>query len=184
MGCCNEATVIVDGQKAAAFIDLSAQVLTISSWFCEDLTLQMQPLGKLLELEGTAGSAIPYLGYVEVNIQIPGIKNYNKDVLLLVIPTTTYSEKVPVMAGSKIIDRAMGVITKGELIKVTMTWRQAHFGAAWMMSRAMFVLPRGLLSPYVVLSVDMAIPVLGDTEVLSGTHLFVKFKHLFCRKPH
>ena len=87
----------------------------------------MQPLGKLLELEGTAGSAIPYLGYVEVNIQIPGIKNYNKDVLLLVIPTTTYSEKVPVMAGSKIIDRAMGVITKGELIKVTMTWRQASF---------------------------------------------------------
>ena len=27
----------------------------------------------------------------------------------------TYSEKVPVMVGSKIIDRAMGMITKGEL---------------------------------------------------------------------
>ena len=41
----------------------------------------------------------------------------------------TYSKKVPVMVGSKIIDWAMGVITKGELAKVIMTWRQAHFGA-------------------------------------------------------
>ena len=33
------------------------------------------------------------------------------------------------MVGSKIIDREMGIITKGELAKVTATWRQAHFGA-------------------------------------------------------
>ena len=91
--------------------------------------MQIQPLGRLLELEGTGGSATPYLGYVEVNLQIPGIKNYNEDVLLLVIPTTTYSEKVQVVVGSKIIDWAMGVITKGDLVKATMTWRQAHFGA-------------------------------------------------------
>ena len=64
-----------------------------------------------------------------VNLQIPGIKNYNEDVLLLVASTTTYSEKVPVMVGSKIIDQAMRIITKGELAKVTTTWKQAHFGA-------------------------------------------------------
>ena len=88
-------------------IILGAKVLSISSQFCEDLTLQIQPLGRLLELEGTGGSAIPYLGYIEVNLQIPGIKNYNENVLLLVIPTTTYTQKVPVMVGSKIIDLAM-----------------------------------------------------------------------------
>ena len=33
------------------------------------------------------------------------------------------------MIGSKIIDWAMGVITKGELAKNTTIWRQAHFGA-------------------------------------------------------
>ena len=31
-----------------------------------------------------------YLGYIEVNLQIPGMKGYNEDILLLVIPTTTY----------------------------------------------------------------------------------------------
>ena len=66
---------------------------------------------------------------MEVNFQIPGIKSYNEDVLLLVIPTMTYSKTVLVMVGSKIIDWALSLMTKGELAKVTMTRRQAHFGA-------------------------------------------------------
>ena len=122
--------MIVDGHtEMTTLIDSGAQVFSISSQVCSDLALQIQPLGQLLELEGTGGSAIPYLGFVEVNLEIPGIKNYNEDVQLLVIPTMTYSEMVPVMVGSKIIDRAMSLMTKGELTKVTMTWKQAHFGA-------------------------------------------------------
>ena len=38
--------------------------------------------------------AIPYLGYIEVNLQIPGIRGYNEDVMLLVILTMIYAEKV------------------------------------------------------------------------------------------
>ena len=83
-------------------IDSGGQVSSISSWFCLELTLQIQPLGRLLELEGTGGSAVPYLRFVEVNLEIPWIKN--EDVLLLVIPTMTYSKKIPVVVGSKIID--------------------------------------------------------------------------------
>ena len=86
-------------------------------------------LGRLLELEGTGGSTIPLLRYIEVNLQIPGIKNCIEYILLLVIPTMTYSEKIPVMVGSKIIDWAMRIIRKGELTKWTMTWKQGHFGA-------------------------------------------------------
>ena len=62
-------------------------------------------MGQLLELEGTGGAAIPYLAFVEVNLQILGIRNYNMDVLLLIIPTMTYSKMVPVVVGSKIIDK-------------------------------------------------------------------------------
>ena len=75
------------------------------------------------------GAAIPYLGFVEVHLQILGIKHYNKDVLLLVIPTMTYSKAVPVMVGTKIINKGLSLMTTGELAKATMTWRQAHFGA-------------------------------------------------------
>ena len=78
-------------------------------------------MGQLLELEGTGGAAIPYLRFVKVNLQILGIRNYNEDMLLLVIPTMTYSETVPVMVGSKIINKALSLMTMGELAKVTMT---------------------------------------------------------------
>ena len=68
-----------------ALNDSGAQVSSVSSQFCEELALEIQPLGQLLELEGTGGTAIPYLGFVEVNLQIPGIQHYNEDVLLLVL---------------------------------------------------------------------------------------------------
>ena len=129
VGCANEAPVVVDGCEVTALVDLGAQVSTISARFCEDLDLEIQPLGWLLELEGTGGAAIPYLGFVEVNLQIPGVRRYNEDVLLLAIPTTTYSERVPVMVGSKIIDKTLSCMTVGELAKATATWQQAHFGA-------------------------------------------------------
>ena len=119
----------MDGQEVTALIDLGAQVLSISIQFCKDLTLQIQPLGRLFEIEGTGGAANPYLGFGEVNLQILEIRNYNEDVLLLVIPTTTYSKMVLVVVGTKIIDKALSLMTTGELAKATTTWRQAHFGA-------------------------------------------------------
>ena len=90
---------------------------------------EIYPLGKLLELKSMCGAAILYLGCVEVNLQIPGIRGYTEDILMLVIPTMTYANKVPVVVSSKIIDRVMKVITKGEWARVMETWRQVHFGA-------------------------------------------------------
>ena len=135
VGCTNEALVVMDGCEVAALVDLGAQVLTMSAQLCEELGLEFQPLGWLLELERTGGAAIPYLGFVEVNLQILGIRRYNEDVLLLAIPTTAYAERVPVMVGSKIIDKALSCMTVGELAKATVTWQQAHFGAV--MSRSL-----------------------------------------------
>ena len=115
MGHANEVPVVVDGCEVTALVDLGTQVSNISTQLCKDLGLEIQPLGQLLELEGTGGAAIPYLRFVEVNLQIPGIRGYNKDVLLLAIPTTAYAEEVLVMVGSKIIDRALGCMTVGSL---------------------------------------------------------------------
>ena len=119
VGQSNEVSIIVDGWMVTTLINSGAQVSSGSSGFCEQMTLKVYPLDRLLELEGTEGSSILYFGYVEVNLQVPGIRGYNKADLLLVIPATTYSEKVPVMVGSKIIDRVMGIIMKGELVRAT-----------------------------------------------------------------
>ena len=106
----------------APLVDLGAQVSNISAQLCEELGLKIQPLGRLLELEGTGGTTILYLGFVEVNLPIPGIRRYNKDVLLLAIPTTAYAERVLVVVCSKIIDKALSCMTVGELAQATVTW--------------------------------------------------------------
>ena len=65
VGCSNEAPVIIDRQEVIALIDSGAQVLSISAQFCKELTLQIQPLVWLLQLEGMGGAAIPYLRFVK-----------------------------------------------------------------------------------------------------------------------
>ena len=123
VGHANKVPVVIDGCKVTALIDSGAQVLNISVQLCKDLDLEIQPLGRLLELEGTGDAAIPYLRFVEVNLQILGIRGYNKDVLLLAIPTMAYADEVLVMVGSKIIDRALSCMTMGELAHVTANWQ-------------------------------------------------------------
>ena len=41
----------MDGRETTALVDSGAQVSTISALLCEELGLQIQPLGQLLELE-------------------------------------------------------------------------------------------------------------------------------------
>ena len=122
VGYSNEAPANCGWGETTTLIYLGAQVSSVSAKFGEDLTLQIKPLGQLLELEETGGAAIPYLGFVEVNLEIPGIRNYNEHVLLLVIPPMTYSETIPVMVGSKIINKVLSLMAMGELVKATMTW--------------------------------------------------------------
>ena len=59
VGCFNEAPVIIDGQEVTALIDSGTQVLNISAQFCKELTLQIQLLGQLLELEGMGECSHP-----------------------------------------------------------------------------------------------------------------------------
>ena len=108
---------------------LGVQVSNISLGFYKQMAIKVHPLDRGLKLEGTSGLANLYLGYVKVNLQIPGNRGYHEDGLLLVILTTTYAKKVPVMVGFKSIDRAMTLITMGELARATATQRQTQFSA-------------------------------------------------------
>ena len=101
VGCTNEASVVMDGHEMAALVDLGAQVSTISAQLCEELGLKVQPLGWLFGTRGNRGASIPYLRFVEVNLQIPGIRRYNRMCCFEPSPPMAYAERVLVVWAQK-----------------------------------------------------------------------------------
>ena len=89
MGRANETDVEIDGIISKALIDSGAMILMMSKDYCYEHGYKIQPLEHLIPIEGSERTNVPYLGYVEVRMYIPGINSFDRDVLMLVSSTTT-----------------------------------------------------------------------------------------------
>ena len=127
IGPANEATVIVEGQKFPALIDSGAQLSTMSEALVRALKLPIHKLNTLIEAEVSGGSTIPYIGYVEAKLKIPGIAAMNKDSLFMVSNNSPYMNRVPIQLGTLHIREAINCATKDELDKLSTAWRTANF---------------------------------------------------------
>ena len=113
---------MVEGVVMEELVDTGAQVSTIMEGFCTKFSLKIQPLEGLLHLN--MAILIPYKGYIEVNLLLPGLTQYNKDVLFVAISYNTYGERVPVQFDTLTIDHfAVNMITQ-ELQQAGGTWKQ------------------------------------------------------------
>ena len=116
--------VIIENSKVKGLVDSGAQVSSISDRFAKSLKLQVHSLETLLDLEPTGGGSVPYDGYVEVRMQVPGIAAFDLDVLMLVIPESEYSKRVPVTIGTLHIDEILNLITGEELRHADKSWQR------------------------------------------------------------
>ena len=81
MGEANESTMMVEGQEAKALLDSGSQLSAILLEWVKKLNLKPQQLQSILQIEDSGGWDVPYLGYVETHLGIPGIKAFDLDVL-------------------------------------------------------------------------------------------------------
>ena len=65
----------------------------------------------LSDIEASAGSNMPYLGYTELRLDIPEVVKFDHDVLMMVYPDSKYSHRVPVIIGALHIDEALDLAT-------------------------------------------------------------------------
>ena len=84
LGRANETDVEIGGIKNKALIDSGAMILMTSKDYCYGCGYEIQSLEHLVPIEGSGGASVPYLGYVEVRMGIPGIKSFDRDVLMLI----------------------------------------------------------------------------------------------------
>ena len=108
-------------------MDGGAQVSYMSREYCEDHGYEIKPIDHLVHIEGSGGAGVPYIGYVEANLKIPGVGKFDKDVLFLISPhTTKYQRKVPFQVGTKILDDIVYSISDSELKNMSETWKQTY----------------------------------------------------------
>ena len=127
IGLANEAVITVEGQEFPALIDSGAQLSTILEALVQALKLPVHNLNTLIEAEVSGWNTIPYVGYVEARLQIPGIQAMNKDLLFMVSNNSPYMDSVPIQLGTLHIREAMKSATQDELAKLSIAWKMASF---------------------------------------------------------
>jgi hypothetical protein len=106
--------VTIGGIKSTALLDTGATVSTISETFYrQNLShCPIQPLKEILHIECADGEALPYSGFIKTDIVTHGVGVEDSRVhpcLLLVVPTSRYSSKVPVLLGTNILESLMDI---------------------------------------------------------------------------
>ena len=95
---------MLEGVEMTALVDTGSQVSALTEVFCTEMGLRILPLrnwiGGVLHLKGMGNISIPYKGYIEANITVPDLPQYNEDMLFLVISDYKHGERVPVQIGT------------------------------------------------------------------------------------
>ena len=127
LGRANETDVGIDGVISKALIDSGVMISMMSKDYCHERGYKIQLLEHLVPIEGSGGASVPYLGYVRVRMHIPAINSFDRDVLMLVSPTTTkYHQRVPIQIGSHVIDGVTSCISEEELQSLSQSWKTAY----------------------------------------------------------
>ena len=120
----NEERIFINGQPVTALLDTGSQVIHVSHDFCLANGIEVHPLTKLVNIEGTGGDSIEYIGYAEACLSLPmGSQNVDIEALLLVLPTTEYQRKVPVSIGTTITDMVVDFINQNRPDHVSKSWK-------------------------------------------------------------
>ena len=123
----NETFVNIEGESYLALIDSGAQLFALPESLVKKLKLKIHHLDTLIEAEATGGSLVPYTGYVEARLSIPGIKAMSQNSLFMVVKDTDYTDRVPVQLGTLHIDEALALVTRKAYGNLSAAWARANF---------------------------------------------------------
>ena len=146
VGQANEVDLIVGDTYCTALLDTGSMVSTISADICRSMNLEIQPLDEIIQLESAGGHKLSYLGLVQTDISIP-ISASTDDLIngeqkhipiterpaskklpavFLVVPHTTYHNRVPVLLGTNILGLLWNDKENPKTQHLPLPWHIAH----------------------------------------------------------
>ena len=133
---------MVEGQRARAFIDSGSQLSSISLAWVKKLKLNPQ-LQSVLQIDGFGGLDAPYLGYAETHLRVPEVKDFDTDVLLLIVRDSAHTVHTPITLGTLHIDIVIKLATKMELENLNKQWNRSLTATKLAMKEAHLVNQEG-----------------------------------------
>ena len=124
---------------ARALIDSSSKLSSISLAWVKKLKLNPRQLQSVLQIEGSGGLDVPYLGYVETDLKVPVVKAFDTEVLLLIVPDSVHTVHTPITLQTLHIDIAIKLATKKQLENLNKQWNRSLIAAKLAMKDAQLV---------------------------------------------
>ena len=116
---------MVEGKRARTLIVSGSQLSSISLAWVKQLKLNPQQLQSVLQVEGSGGLDVPYLGYVETHLRVPKVKAFYTDVPLLIVSDSVHTMHTPITLGTLHIDMAIKLTMKTELENLNKQWNRS-----------------------------------------------------------
>ena len=122
------ADVIIDDAKACALLDSGATTDLMSLAFAEagsfDIKLIMDLSDHFVNLKLAVGFRTTVSGYVEYNLNVPGVSSYDSDRVALVTgDNTQFGQEVPLLIGTKTEDTILEAMKVGEIELLDSIWK-------------------------------------------------------------
>jgi hypothetical protein len=109
-GDANEAEVEIEGIPCEALLDTGATISTVSEKFYKESLpgLELHELKSILKIDCANGQLLPYYGYIEVKVCVPGLTGTEGvTTIVLVTPESHYNKRVPLLLGTNLIKSIM-----------------------------------------------------------------------------
>ena len=134
----NLGKALIDNELTSCLLDNGAQLNFITPAYAQEWGMDIMSLdylvqetgGSILLIRGLSGISVEPIGFVMMNVKVPGVQGYDEDQIAIVMDDPGMTEW-PVILGTPTLYRVMEVIKESEISKLAVPWVSSQF--FWLM---------------------------------------------------
>ena len=134
----NLGKALIDDELVSCILDNGAQLNFIMPAYAQERGMDIMSLDYLAEETGGSiplirslgGISVEPVGFVMMNVKVPGVQGYDKDQITIVMDNPGMTEW-PVIPGTPTLYRVMEVIKESEISKLAVPWTSSR--VSWLM---------------------------------------------------
>ena len=118
----NLGKALIDDELVSCLLDNGAQLNFIMPAYAQERGVDIMSLDYLAEeIRGLGGISVEPVGFVMMNMKVPGVEGYDEDQITIVMDNPGMTEW-PVILGTPTLYRVMEVIKESEISKLAVPW--------------------------------------------------------------